>query len=46
VEAARKSIGIKFAKREIDCLLEQYELYNQQISQLESLVEDLPGPGK
>ena len=51
VEAARKSIGIqvgmKFAKREIDCLLEQYELYNQQIKQLdqelESLVEDLPG---
>ncbi|APB37177.1 IS110 family transposase [Heyndrickxia coagulans] len=51
VKAAGKSIGIqvgmKFAKREIDCLLEQYELYNQQIKQLdqelESLVEDLPG---
>jgi len=51
VEAARKSIGIqagiKFAKQEIDCLLEQYELYNQQIKQLdqelESLVETLPG---
>lgn len=51
VEAAKKSIGIqigiKFAKRELECLLEQYELYKQQLEQLdtelETLVEKLPG---
>ncbi|WP_273126949.1 IS110 family transposase [Bacillus weihaiensis] len=50
VEAARKSIGIQigiqFAKRELDYLLEQYELYKQQVEQLdtelEALVETLP----
>ncbi|EOW8912852.1 IS110 family transposase [Listeria monocytogenes] len=51
VEAARKSIGIQigiqFAKRELDYLLDQYELYKQQVKQLdtelEALVETLPG---
>lgn len=51
VEAARKSIGIQigiqFAKRELDYLLDQYELYKQQVEQLdtelEALVETLPG---
>lgn len=51
VETARKSIGIEigiqFAKREMDYLLKQYELYNQQLEQLDkelgSRVETLPG---
>ncbi len=51
VEAARKSIGIqigiRFAKRELDYLLDQYELYKQQLehldTDLECLVETLPG---
>ena len=51
VETAKKSvgiqIGIKFAKRELDCLLDQFELFKQQLEQLdeelESLVETLPG---
>ncbi|WP_299095755.1 IS110 family transposase [uncultured Metabacillus sp.] len=51
VEAARKSIGIQigiqFAKRELDYLLDQYKLYKQQVEQLdtelEALVETLPG---
>jgi len=51
VEAAKKSVGIhiaiQFAKRELDCLLDQYELYKQELEQLdeelESLVETLPG---
>src|SRR5690606_30331729 len=51
VETAKKSIGIQigiqFAKREMDCLLEQYELYNEQLEQLdqelEGLVETIPG---
>ncbi|HFZ5126867.1 TPA: transposase, partial [Campylobacter jejuni] len=40
-------IGILFAKREMDCLLEQYELYNKQLEQLdqelEGLVETISG---
>lgn len=51
VEVAKKSIGIQigiqFAQRELDCLLDQYELYKQQLEELdkelESLVETLPG---
>ncbi|MBA4537725.1 IS110 family transposase [Bacillus aquiflavi] len=51
VETAKKSIGvqngIQFARREMDCLLEQYELYNEQLEQLdqelEGLVETMPG---
>lgn len=51
VEAAKKSIGIQigiqFAKRELDYLLDQYELYKQQLEhldeELEALVETLPG---
>lgn len=51
VETAKKSIGIQigiqFAKRELDCLLDQYELYKQQLehldNELESLVVTLPG---
>ncbi|NPC90741.1 IS110 family transposase [Bacillus sp. WMMC1349] len=51
VEAAKKSIGIQigiqFAQRELDYLLDQYELYKQQLAQLdkelEALVETLPG---
>lgn len=51
VEAAKKSIGIQiglqFAKREIECLLDQYELYKEQIEQLdqelEVLVDTIPG---
>ncbi|APH04974.1 IS110 family transposase [Bacillus weihaiensis] len=45
VEAARKSIGIQigiqFAKRELDYLLEQYELYKQQVEQLDTELEAL-----
>lgn len=51
VETAKKSIGIQigiqFAKREMDCLLEQYKLYKKQLEQLdqelEALVETIPG---
>lgn len=51
VEAAKKSIGIQvgiqFAKRELDYLLDQYELYKQQLEELdkelETLVAPLPG---
>lgn len=51
VETAKKSIGIKigiqFAKRELECLLDQYELYKQQLEQLdqeiETIVETIPG---
>jgi transposase len=51
VETAKKSIGIrigiKFAKREMSCLIDQYELYKQQLEQLdqeiEGLVETIPG---
>ncbi|WP_339212645.1 IS110 family transposase [Ornithinibacillus sp. FSL M8-0202] len=51
VEVAKKSIGIQigiqFARRELDCLLDQYELYKQQLEELdkelESLVVTLPG---
>lgn len=51
VETAKKSIGIQiglqFAKREIKCLLDQYELYKEQIEQLdqelEVLVDTIPG---
>lgn len=51
VEAAKKSIGIQigiqFAKRELDYLLDQFELYKQQLEhldeELEALVETLPG---
>lgn len=51
VETAKKSVGIQvgitFAKREMDCLLEQYELYNKQLEKLdqdlEALVETIPG---
>lgn len=51
VETAKKSIGIQvglqFAKRELECLLDQYELYKVQVEQadqeLEALVETIPG---
>ena len=51
VKAAEKSIGIEvgihFAKREMDYLLEQYEFYKKQLEQLdedlEALVETIPG---
>ena len=51
VETAKKSIGvqigIQFAKREMDYLLEQYDLFNEQLEQLdqelEGLVETIPG---
>ncbi|MGX9933691.1 IS110 family RNA-guided transposase [Virgibacillus salarius] len=51
VEAGKKSVGIKigiqFSKRELDYLLDQYELYKGQLEQLdkelEDLVETLPG---
>jgi transposase len=51
VESAKKSIGIQiglqFAKREMECLLDQYELYKEQVEQLdkelEALVETIPG---
>ena len=40
-------VGLQFAKREMDCLLEQYELYKEQLEQLdqelEALVETIPG---
>jgi transposase len=51
VETAKKSIGIQiglqFAKREMECLLDQYELYKKQVEQLdqelETLVDTIPG---
>lgn len=51
VETAKKSVGIeiglKFAKRELAYLIEQYELYKKQLAELdtdlEALVETLPG---
>ena len=51
VETAKKSIGIqtglRFAKCEMDCLLNQYKLYKKQLEQLdnelEALVETVPG---
>lgn len=51
VEIAKKSIGIKigiqFAKHEMSYLLDQYELYKQQLESLdkeiEALVETIPG---
>ena len=51
VETAKKSIGIQigvqFAKREMECLLEQYDLYKEQLAELdkelEALVETIPG---
>jgi transposase len=51
VEAAKKSVGIRvgttFARSEIECLLKQYELFNEQLEELddklEALVETLPG---
>lgn len=51
VETAKKSIGItigiQFAKHEMDCLLDQYELYKEQLEkvdmELEALVETIPG---
>jgi Transposase and inactivated derivatives len=51
VEVANKSVGIEvgiqFAKRELDCLLDQYELYKTQLAQLdeelEGRVESIPG---
>jgi transposase len=54
VETAKKSIGIQiglqFAKRELECLLDQYELYKEQMEQvdqeLEALVETIPGAKK
>lgn len=51
VEAAKKSIGIeiglRFAKKELHSLLDQFELYQQQLEELdqelEDLVQDIPG---
>ncbi|MGY4111929.1 IS110 family RNA-guided transposase [Aeribacillus sp. SP014] len=51
VEVSNKSVGIEvgiqFAKRELDCLLDQYELYKTQLAQLdeelEGRVESIPG---
>lgn len=51
VETAKKSVGIQiglqFAKRELECLLDQYDLYQKQLSELddelEVLVDTLPG---
>jgi transposase len=51
IEVAKKSVGIEtgiqFAKRELDCLLDQYELYKKQLAQLdeelEGVVESIPG---
>ncbi|KEF39254.1 transposase, partial [Schinkia azotoformans MEV2011] len=45
VETAKKSIGIKigieFAKHEIDFLIRQYELYKEQLEQLDNQIETL-----
>lgn len=51
VETAKKSvgiqIGIRFAKQEVDCLLDQYDLFKKQLEELdeelEVLVDTLPG---
>jgi len=51
VEAANKSIGIEvglnFARRELSSLLDQYELYQEQLQELdqeiESVLENVPG---
>lgn len=51
VETAKKSvgiqIGIRFAKQEVDCLLDQYDLFKKQLkeldAELEALVDTLPG---
>lgn len=51
VETAKKSvgiqIGIRFAKQEVDCLLDQYDLFKKQLKELdeelEVLVDTLPG---
>src|SRR5690625_5695638 len=51
VEAANKSVGItvglRFAKQEIKNLLDQYDLYKNQIDELDqelqALVEEVPG---
>ncbi|MEK4177403.1 IS110 family transposase [Aeribacillus sp. FSL K6-1305] len=51
VETAKKSIGIQigiqFAKREMEYLIDQYELYQTQLEELdqelEALVETIPG---
>lgn len=45
VEAANKSIGIKvdlrFAKKELHSLLDQFELYQRQLEELEQELENL-----
>ncbi|MUV36292.1 hypothetical protein JNUCC1_00093 [Lentibacillus sp. JNUCC-1] len=51
VQAAQKSIGVqiglRFARQELQTLLDQYELYNQQLvsldKEIETLITDLPG---
>lgn len=51
VETAKKSIGIqigiRFAKREMECLIDQYELYQKQLEEIdgeiETLLETIPG---
>lgn len=51
VDKANKSVGItiglQFAKREMECLLDQYELHKEQLEELdqelEALVETIPG---
>src|SRR5699024_4943784 len=51
VETAQKSIGIevghRFARQELNTLLDQYELYSKQLEALdgdiEELLEDIPG---
>jgi transposase len=51
VETAKKSIGIqigiRFAKREMECLIDQYELYQKQLEEIdgeiETLIETIPG---
>lgn len=51
VETAKKSIGIqigiRFAKREMECLIDQYELYQKQLEEMdgeiETLLETIPG---
>lgn len=51
VEKARKSVGIevglRFARKEIHCLLDQYELYQSQLTELDQeiteVMKDIPG---
>src|SRR5690625_1342698 len=51
VEAAKKSrgieLGLRFAKKELHSLLDQFELYQQQLEELdqelEDLIQDIPG---